>query len=184
MATTDRPPPINVAPKATIRRALRSTNMTTVSRGLTIRGHLSATEHVIIEGFFEGEIAIPDHELAISGAAYVNGEVWARAITVLGRVDGNLTASALIELRETAEVTGRLASPLLSIVEGALFRGRVDPTKTDTAVAVARHRLHQSTRQFAERVHTPTGTSPTASPVQPPPDATTNHVTASVVTDT
>ena len=184
MARTDRTPSINVAPQDPVRGALQSTSVTAVSRGLAVRGHLSATEHVIIEGFFEGEIVIPDHEVAISGAAYVHGEVWARAITVLGRVDGNLTASALIELRETAEVTGRLASPRLSIEEGALFHGSVDPTKTAAALAVVRHRLQQSTRQSAVTVQPGTETGPAGSLVRPPHDATTQRVTASVVTDT
>ena len=60
---------------------------------------------------------------------------------MLGRVEGNLTAAALIELRSTAVVTGRLVAPHLSIEEGARFHGTVDPTKTAAAVAVARHRL-------------------------------------------
>lgn len=100
-----------------------------------------AAEQVIIEGEFEGEIGIPDHGLAIGGAARVRGEIYARSITVLGHVVGNLTATALIELRPSAVVTGRLASPWLSIEEGAWFCGSVDSRKTDAAVAVARHRL-------------------------------------------
>ena len=115
--------------------------MTAVGPGIQIKGRLSATEHVIIEGVFEGDIVIPDHGVAIGGAAHLRGDVCARAITVLGRVDGNLTAFALIELRATAVVTGRLASPHLSIEDGAQFHGTVDPTKAATAAAVARHRV-------------------------------------------
>jgi cytoskeletal protein CcmA (bactofilin family) len=115
--------------------------VTALALGLTITGRLTAAEHVIIEGAFEGDIVVPDHGVAIGGAAHLRGDVCARAITVLGRVEGNLTAFALIELRQTAVVTGRLASPLLSIEEGARFHGLVDPTKAVAAVAVARHRL-------------------------------------------
>ena len=115
--------------------------MTSVGRTIKIRGRLTAAEHVIIEGALDGEIVIPDHGLAISGTGNVRGELCARTISVLGRVDGTLTASALIELRPTAIVTGRLATPHLSIEEGAQFQGSADPTKADAAVAVARHRL-------------------------------------------
>ena len=146
MATTDRNRPVSVtpaAPKSSVRPPLRPANVTAVGRGLTVKGRLTATEHVIVEGAFEGDIVILDHGVAIGGAAHLRGDVCARIITVLGRVDGDLTASALIELRSTAVVTGRLASPYLSIEEGARFHGTVDPTKTAGAVAVARHRLPQ-----------------------------------------
>ena len=171
MTTTNRYPAISLTPPAQqdpVRPTLRPGSVTAVSRGLTIHGHLSATEHVIIEGAFEGEIVVLDHDLAISGAAYVQGEVCAKTITVLGRVNGNLTASALIELRETAEVTGRLVSPYVSIEEGALFHGTVDPTKTPAALAVARHRLQQSARQSVVKAEHRIGTGPDRSRVRAP----------------
>ena len=144
MAATYRHPslrPTEAASQYPARPLLEAANVTAVGPGIQIKGRLSATEHVIIEGVFEGDIVIPDHEVAIGGAAHLRGDVCARAITVLGRVDGNLTAFALIELRATAVVTGRLASPHLSIEDGAQFHGTVDPTKAATAAAVARHRV-------------------------------------------
>jgi cytoskeletal protein CcmA (bactofilin family) len=155
MATTDRYPFITVAAPATqtpARPLLRPANVTAIGHDIKVTGLLTATEHVIIEGAFEGEIIIPEHGLAISGAAHVRGDVCARAITVVGRVDGNLTASALIELRETAVVTGRLASPHVSMEEGALFQGTIDPTKAAAAFAVARHRLQRPAQAVAQRV--------------------------------
>jgi cytoskeletal protein CcmA (bactofilin family) len=143
MATTDRYPAIRV-PETTRQDLalplLLAANVTAVGRGIRVKGRLSATEHVIIEGVFEGDIVVPDHGVAIGGSGHLRGDVCARAITVLGRVDGNLTAFALIELRATAVVTGRLASPRLSIEDGAQFHGTADPTKAATAAAVARHR--------------------------------------------
>ena len=153
MATTDRYLSISTTPvasQAPVRRLLRPANVTAVGRRITVKGRLTATEHVIIEGVFDGDIVVPDHGVAIGGAAHLRGDVCARAITVLGRVDGNLTASALIELRPTAVVAGRLASPLLSIEEGALFQGTVDPAKTVVAGAAVRQQLPQP--DIGERV--------------------------------
>ena len=143
MATTDRHSSVRLTEAASPhpgRPLLRPANVTAVGPGLRVKGRLSATEHLIIEGVFEGDIVIPDHGVAIGGAAHLRGDVCARAITVLGRVDGNLTAFALIELRATAVVTGRLASPHLSIEDGARFHGTVEPTKAAAAAALARHR--------------------------------------------
>ena len=49
---------------------LRPAYVTAVGPRIKVTGQLTATEHVIIEGVFEGEIAMPDHGLAISGAAH------------------------------------------------------------------------------------------------------------------
>jgi cytoskeletal protein CcmA (bactofilin family) len=165
MPTTDRYPLLPAAAPAlqtSVRPLLRPANVTAVGGGITVKGQLTATEHVIIEGSFEGEIVTPDHGIAISGAAHMRGDVCARAITVLGRVDGDLTASALIELRSTAVVTGRLASPLISMEEGARFQGTVDPTKADAAVAVARHRLQRPGLQRPSQDLAPRLTEPDA----------------------
>ncbi|MEE2637779.1 MAG: polymer-forming cytoskeletal protein [Acidobacteriota bacterium] len=118
--------------------------VTAVGRGIQVKGQLMATEHVIIEGVVEGAVLMPDYGVAISGAAHVQGEVCARTVTVLGRVDGNVTASHVIELRATSVVTGRLVSPCLIIEEGAHFHGSVVPNKTDAAMAVVRHRMQLS----------------------------------------
>ena len=142
MATIHRYPSVTVAP-AEEDPALpdpSASELMTFGRSITAKGRLTATDHVIIEGTIEGEVVVPDHGVAVTGVAHVEGDIFARTVTVLGRVDGNLTASRLIELRAASVVNGRLASPYLLIEEGAHFCGLVDPGKTDAAIALARHR--------------------------------------------
>ncbi len=144
MATIDRYPTVALGPSdedTPQPRRRRSDELSTFSRGLTAKGRLSATAHVIIEGTVEGEVVVPDHGVAVTGIARVRGDVFARTVTVLGRVDGNLTASRLIELRASCVVSGKLSAPRLIIEEGARFHGPVNPGKTDSAMALARHRV-------------------------------------------
>ena len=144
MATIDRYPTVALGPSdedTPPPRPRRADDLSTFGRGLTAKGRLSATAHVIIEGTVEGEVVVPDHGVAVTGIARVRGDVFARTVTVLGRVDGNLTASRLIELRASCVVSGKLSSPRLIIEEGARFHGPVDPGKTDSAIALARHRV-------------------------------------------
>ena len=89
---------------------LPSANVTAVGRTVIVKGQVTAAEHIIIEGQLDGTIVLPDHGVAISGSAHVRGEVCANTITVLDRVNGDLTATALIELRPSAVVVGRLAA--------------------------------------------------------------------------
>lgn len=143
MATLDRYPTVTPVPAehdSPFRDALGSGDLVTFGRNIVARGRLTATDHVIIEGIVEGEIVVPDHGVAVTGSSEVQGDVFARTVTVLGRVDGNLTATKLIELRATAVVSGRLASPYLIVEDGAHFNGTVAPGKTEAAMALARHR--------------------------------------------
>ena len=145
MATIDRYPTVTVVPSeedSPLRDAPRSAEqVASFGRSITATGQLTATDHVIVEGTVEGEIVVPHHGVAITGTARVRGDIFARTVTVLGRVDGNLTAAKLIELRATSIVTGRLASPYLIIEDGAHFCGSVDSGKTEAAMALARHRV-------------------------------------------
>ena len=146
MAASDPQPTRPVtSPAPRPERLAASSSITAIGPGVIVSGHVSAAEHLIVEGEVEGAIVLPGHGVAISGSGQVRGDVCARTVTVLGRVDGTVTASALIELRASAVVTGRLSAPLLSMEEGAQFRGRVDPTRVDAALAVAQHRLSPPT---------------------------------------
>jgi len=81
--------------------------------------------------------------VAIARSGSGGAEVVARSLTVLGRASGKLTARERVELLEGCHVEGRIVTPTIVIDEGAYIRGSVDPTLTDTALAVARHRLRQ-----------------------------------------
>ncbi len=144
MATIDRYPTVSLNPSeddSPHRDLRRAGELMSFGRNITAKGQLSATDHVIIEGAVEGEVVVPDHGVAVTGIAQVHGDIFARTVTVLGRIDGNVTASRLIELRASSVVRGRLSSPRLIIEEGAHFCGPVEPDKTDVAIALARHRV-------------------------------------------
>ena len=143
MATIDRYPTVTVVPSdedSPHRDAGHAGRLTTFGRSITVKGRLSATDHIIIEGTIEGDVVVPDHGVAVTGIARIRGDVFARTVTVLGRIDGNLTASRLIELRASCVVSGRLSSPSLIIEDGARFSGPVEPGKADVTLALARHR--------------------------------------------
>lgn len=91
---------------------------------LTIRGKISGSGNLIMMGTLEGEFDLGG-ELVIAPPAVVTGEVQAVRITVSGTVSGNLTAQDKIHLEKTADVSGRLTTPRLSVADGALFNGDI-----------------------------------------------------------
>ena len=117
--------------------------VTLIGPTLVVKGELTAAEHLIIEGQFEGQLVIPDHGLAVGKRGKVNGGVIARTITVLGQTKGTLTAADKVELRSSATVEGCLVAETVVIEEGAYFKGTVIQKRTEAAIAVGRHRLKQ-----------------------------------------
>jgi len=122
--------------------------VTLIGPTLVVKGELTAAEHLIIEGQFEGQLAIPDHGLAVGKRGKISAGVIARTITVLGQAKGKLTAADKIELRASAAVEGCLISETVVIEEGAYFKGTVVPKRTEAAIAVGRHRLKQQSSEL------------------------------------
>ena len=50
----------------------------------------------------------------------------AKDVVVLGKVDGNITASQQVEIDAEGTVESSIVSPTVAIAEGANFRGNLD----------------------------------------------------------
>ena len=117
--------------------------ITSIGRTIVVKGEVRASEHLIIEGRVEGQVAVPDHGVAVGRHGVVGPKVFARTITIRGTATGNLTAIETLEILDTGNVEGRLVARRIAIDEGAMFNGVVDPKLADVAIAVGRHRFTQ-----------------------------------------
>ena len=114
---------------------------TTIGRGLTITGSLTADEPVFIGGTFEGHVMVPHHAVTVGAGGRVEGFVTARVITVQGRSEGRLIARDLVRVLRGANVDADVASPRISLEDGAVFKGRVDGgARAEAAARVAAYR--------------------------------------------
>jgi cytoskeletal protein CcmA (bactofilin family) len=95
---------------------------------LTIKGKISGSGNLIMMGKLEGEFELGG-ELVIAPPAVVTGEVKAVRMTVSGTVSGKLTARDKIHLEKSADVSGRLTTPCLTVADGALFNGDIEMKK-------------------------------------------------------
>ena len=113
---------------------------TTIGKGITVKGTIQAEEPVIILGTVTGDVMVSDHDVTVEAGAHVDGAVMARRITVAGTSKGRLIARELVRVQPTAAVKADVASPKLSLAEGATFNGSVEPARTDAAMRVAAYR--------------------------------------------
>ncbi len=97
-----------------------------IGKFLVVKGQLTGSEDLAIDGRFEGTIDLRDHALTIGSNARIEAPILARAVTICGTVSGNVTATETVDIRETGTVKGNIVAPRVAIVEGAHFDGRVD----------------------------------------------------------
>ncbi len=109
-----------------------------IGKSVVIKGELSGSEDLTIEGNVEGRIELKENILTIGPNGKIRAEVFAKAVIVLGEVTGNVTASEKVDIRDNGSVDGDITSPRVAIAEGAHFRGSVDMQRAGAKPAAAK----------------------------------------------
>jgi len=100
-----------------------------IGKSVVIKGELSGSEDLYLDGSVEGKIELRNHSLTIGPNGRVKADVTAKAVVVQGKLDGSITASDRVELRKSAVVNGDLTTQRIAIEEGAFLKGKVDVQK-------------------------------------------------------
>jgi len=124
------PPPVvhqSTTPRVeSVQPAQQEKAIVNIGKSVIIKGELSGSEDLTIEGQVEGKIELRQNVLTIGPNAKIKAQVLARAVVVEGTVQGNIAASEKIEIRDKGSVEGDLSSPRVAIADGAHFRGSID----------------------------------------------------------
>ena len=67
--------------------------LASIGKSIVIKGELSGSEDLTIEGQVEGKIDLQDHVLTVGSNGHIKAQITAKSIVVLGHVMGNLTAT-------------------------------------------------------------------------------------------
>ena len=135
---TPTPEPVRpAAPAAPAYEAPRATTTSstgeqaTIGKGLFIKGEITGTESLYIDGKIEGTINLPGNRLTVGRNGQVNASINAREIVVLGKVKGNVAATDRVDIRAEGSLTGDVSAARISIEDGAFFKGGIDIKKAD-----------------------------------------------------
>ena len=101
-----------------------------IGKSVVIKGELTGSEDLTIEGHVEGKIELRQNVLTIGPNGRIKAQVFAKSVVILGEVTGNVTASEKVDLRDNGSVDGDIAAPRVAIAEGAHFRGSIDMQRT------------------------------------------------------
>ncbi len=127
-------PPVSPAmsePAATPRPVTAATtaDQATIGKSLVIKGEVTGSESLYIDGRVEGSINLSGNRVTVGRNGVVAANINAREIVVLGKVRGNLTASDRVDIRSDGSLTGDVVAARISIEDGAYFKGGIDIRK-------------------------------------------------------
>ena len=113
-----------------------------IGKSVIIKGELSGSEDLYLDGEVEGNIDLHNHNLVIGPNGRVRANVFAKDVVIHGKVDGTVTGANKVELKKSALLNGDIITQRIVIEDGAFFKGSIDirkgePAKAQPAVASA-----------------------------------------------
>jgi cytoskeletal protein CcmA (bactofilin family) len=103
----------------------------TIGKGLVIKGEITGTESLFIDGKVEGSVNLAGNRVTVGRNGQVAANITAREIVVLGKVRGDVSATDRVDIRAEGALTGNVAAARISIEDGAFFKGGIDIKKPE-----------------------------------------------------
>jgi len=100
-------------------------NVARFGPSLFLKGELSGSEDIVIEGHFEGKIDLRNSNILVGETGKIKADIRANNITIKGSVEGNIQAVNKVFISTKGQLKGDINAPTISIMDGAKFRGSV-----------------------------------------------------------
>jgi cytoskeletal protein CcmA (bactofilin family) len=97
----------------------------TIGRTLVIKGEISGSEALYIDGRIEGKITMPDSRVTIGRNGKVDASIQAREVVIMGKVTGNIECSDRVDIRAEGSVHGDISTARISVEDGAGLKGGI-----------------------------------------------------------
>jgi cytoskeletal protein CcmA (bactofilin family) len=120
------PTPEQASPPRPAAAPINTQEQATLGKSLVIKGEVTGSESLYIDGRVEGSINLPGNRVTVGRNGVVAANISAREIVVLGKVRGNMTASDRVDIRGEGSLTGDVVCQRISIEDGAYFKGGID----------------------------------------------------------
>lgn len=97
-----------------------------LSPSISVKGDISGTEDLVLEGKMEGSISLPNNEVMIGPDGKVKANVTAMKVSVEGRLTGDIKGSERVVIKHSGRVEGNIVAPRVVLEDGCQFKGSVE----------------------------------------------------------
>jgi len=115
-----------------------------IGKSLLIKGEITGSESLYIEGKVEGSIDLPADHVTVGRNGRVSANIAARDIIVLGEVLGSCKASDHLDIRSEGSLYGDVVVSRISVEDGAFLTGSIDIRRESTLEAVEHEQVEFS----------------------------------------
>jgi cytoskeletal protein CcmA (bactofilin family) len=98
----------------------------------TFKGDIDTKGTLRIDGSLEGNVHAD--WIIVGEQAQIKGDITARGIVVGGKIEGNLKAKEIVEIKSKGKVVGDINTSKLTVIEGGVFDGRSSMVKEEAKV--------------------------------------------------
>jgi len=122
MSRETRPPD----PPARTTESFRADVAAHIGKSVVVKGELSGSEDLYLDGEVEGTIELRDHSLVVGPNGRIRANICAREVIIHGKAEGNISGAEKVELKKSCVLVGDITTQRVVIEDGAFFKGSVD----------------------------------------------------------
>jgi cytoskeletal protein CcmA (bactofilin family) len=135
-----------------VKPATSLVDQATIGRSLVIKGEVTGSESLFIDGRVEGSITFPDNRVTVGRNGSVAANVTAKEVVIMGKVQGNVTCEDRLDIRSEGVLAGDVITHRISVEEGAILKGGVEvrnPEKKEQKTQAQSHAKQEATKAMA-----------------------------------
>jgi len=118
--------PANSTTYTPVRAAAAPGEQATIGASVVIKGEISGSEPLYIDGRVEGSIHVSGQRVTIGRSGTVTANIDAKEVVIMGSVKGNIQCTDRLDIRAEGSLTGDVIAPRVSVEDGAMLKGSVD----------------------------------------------------------
>jgi cytoskeletal protein CcmA (bactofilin family) len=107
---------------------------TIIGEDVEISGNIKCESNIQLNGKLNGDLTCGAQAM-IGDTSAVKGNLSIETISVMGQINGNITAKDKIELKSTARLHGDIRAKRLTVEDGVTFIGKVEVNPAGTSAA-------------------------------------------------
>jgi cytoskeletal protein CcmA (bactofilin family) len=119
----------------------KGASVATLGNSVFVKGEITGSEDLTIDGQVEGRIDLPEHTLTVGPNATIVADIAAKNVVVFGSVVGSITARDKVELRSSASAEGAITCGGISVQEGAKVNGKLETKAQRSKPAIKKEAL-------------------------------------------